>query len=51
MVASSQIAQQCLATGLMEEFHVDLVPVLLGESVPRFDNLTKAPVCAPATPP
>ena len=51
VVASSKIAQQCLASPLLKEFHVDLVPVLLGEGVPRFENLPKAPVCASATPP
>jgi len=39
VVASAKIAQQCLAAGLLDAVHVDLVPVLLGEGVRWFDSL------------
>ncbi len=38
------IAQQCLNAGLLEEIVVSLVPVLLGEGIRLFDNLSSAPV-------
>lgn len=44
VVASSKIAQQCLDSGLLDEIHLDLVPVLLGNGVPWFENLARAPV-------
>ncbi len=37
------MAQQCLDAGLLDEVRVNLVPVLLGEGIRYFDNLTKAP--------
>lgn len=43
-VASATIAQQCLNAGLLDGIVVDLVPVLLGEGIPFFDNVTGAPV-------
>ncbi len=43
-VASATIAQQCLNVGLLDEIVVDLVPVLLGEGIRFFDNLTSAPI-------
>jgi dihydrofolate reductase len=43
-VASPKIAQQCLDAGLLDEVHVDLVPVLLGAGIPFFENLTHSPV-------
>lgn len=42
-IASTTITQQCLALGLLDELHVDLVPVLLGSGVRWFDTLP-APV-------
>jgi len=42
-VASATIAQQCLNAGLLDEVVVDLVPVLLGDGIRFFDNLTSAP--------
>ncbi len=42
-VASPKVAQQCLDAGLLDEVRVNLVPVLLGEGIRYFDNLTKAP--------
>jgi dihydrofolate reductase len=43
-VASAQMTQQCLDAGLLDELHVDLIPVLLGEGIPFFANLKRAPV-------
>jgi dihydrofolate reductase len=44
VVASAKIAQQCLNAGLLDAIHVDQVPVLLGEGVRWFENLSTAPV-------
>jgi dihydrofolate reductase len=38
-VGAASIAQQCIRAGLLEEIHIDLVPVLLGDGVRLFDNL------------
>jgi dihydrofolate reductase len=38
-VASTTIVQQCLKAGLLEEIHIDLVPVLLGAGIRLFDHL------------
>ena len=43
-IASTTIVQQCLNLGLLEQIHIDLVPVLLGEGVRLFDHLKTAPV-------
>lgn len=43
-VNGGQIATQCLEAGLLDEIHVDLVPVLLGDGVPFFGTLGSAPV-------
>jgi dihydrofolate reductase len=43
-VAGPNIVQQCLNAGLMDELIIELVPVLLGEGIPFFANLTKTPV-------
>lgn len=43
-VASAKIAQQCLNAGLLDVIAVDQVPVLLGEGVRWFENLSTAPV-------
>jgi dihydrofolate reductase len=42
-IASASIARQALDLGLVDEVHVSLVPVLLGEGIPYFANLTGAP--------
>jgi dihydrofolate reductase len=39
VVCTASILQQCLRAGLMDEIHIDLVPVLLGGGVRLFDNL------------
>lgn len=38
-VGAASLAQQCLRAGILDEVHVDLVPVLLGGGVRFFDNL------------
>lgn len=43
-IASANIVQQCLNAGLLDEIQVDLIPVLLGEGIPFFANLSIAPV-------
>jgi len=43
-VMGGEIARQCLTAGLLDEIDIDLVPILLGEGVPLFDELATAPV-------
>jgi dihydrofolate reductase len=43
-VNGGQMAQQCLDAGLLDEVHVDLVPVLLGGGTPFFSGLATKPV-------
>lgn len=38
-IASTTVAQECLNRGLMDEIHIDLVHVLIGEGKRLFDNL------------
>ncbi len=38
-VGAASIVQQCIRAGLLDEIHIDLVPVLLGDGVRLFDNL------------
>jgi dihydrofolate reductase len=42
-IASADVARQALDLGLVDEVHVSLVPVLLGQGIPYFANLTSAP--------
>jgi dihydrofolate reductase len=37
-VGAASIAQQCIRAGLLDEIHVDLVPVLLGGGVRLFEH-------------
>jgi dihydrofolate reductase len=39
-----QIAKQALEAGLLDEVHVDLVPLLLGDGIPYFGKVEGAPV-------
>ncbi len=39
VVGAASLVQQCLKAGLLDEVHVDLVPVLLGGGVRLFDHL------------
>lgn len=43
-VAGADIAQQCLKLGLLDEIHIHLVPVLLGEGIRLFDHLGSTPI-------
>ncbi|MGK5739387.1 dihydrofolate reductase family protein [Micromonospora sp. URMC 103] len=43
-VNGGTIAAQVLRAGLLDEVHVDLVPVLLGDGIPLFADLGIAPV-------
>jgi dihydrofolate reductase len=36
--------RQCLDAGLLDEIHIDLVPLLLGSGIPLFDQARNAPV-------
>jgi len=38
-VGAASIAQQCIRVELLDEIHVDLVPVLLGDGVRLFERL------------
>ena len=38
------LTRQCLAAGLLDEIDIDLVPILLGEGVPLFRELSDVPV-------
>jgi dihydrofolate reductase len=43
-VGAASIAQQCIRAGLLDEIHVDLVPVLLGGGVRLFEHLGAEPI-------
>jgi dihydrofolate reductase len=43
-VGSGTVTQQCLNAGLIDEIHIDLIPVLLGAGVRLFDHLSTAPI-------
>ena len=43
-VGAAGIVQQCIKAGLLDEIHVDLVPVLLGGGVSLFDHLGIGPI-------
>ena len=43
-VAAASIVQQCIGARLLDEIHIDLVPVLLGEGVRLFDHLGTGPI-------
>jgi dihydrofolate reductase len=43
-VGGANIAQQCLNAGLLDELHINLVPVLLGEGIRYFDDLSNSPL-------
>jgi dihydrofolate reductase len=38
-VGAASIVQQCIRAGLLDEIHIDLVPVLLGDGVRLFEHL------------
>ena len=43
-VATASITQQCIQAGLLDEIHIDLVPVLLGAGIRLFDHLAASPI-------
>ena len=43
-VGAASIAQQCIRGGLLDEIHIDLVPVLLGDGVRLFEHLGTEPI-------
>jgi dihydrofolate reductase len=43
-VGAASIVQQCIRAGLLDEIHIDLVPVLLGGGVSLFDHLGSGPI-------
>lgn len=43
-VSTASTLQQCLHAGLLDEIHLDLVPVLLGEGIRLFDHLGAEPI-------
>jgi dihydrofolate reductase len=43
-VGAASIAQQCIKAGLVDEIHIDLVPVLLGGGVRLFEHTGTEPV-------
>ncbi len=43
-VGAASIAQQCIRAGLLDEIHIDLVPVLLGNGVRLFEHLGTEPL-------
>ncbi|WP_227377946.1 dihydrofolate reductase family protein [Haladaptatus halobius] len=43
-VGAASLVQQCLNEGLLDEIHIDLVPVLLGDGVRLFDHLDTGPI-------
>jgi dihydrofolate reductase len=44
IAGGASIVQQCLAAGLVDEFQIHVVPVLLGGGVRLFDGTVPAPV-------
>src|SRR5215210_6523905 len=43
-VGAASIAQQCIKAGVLDEIHIDLVPVLLGGGVRLFEHLGPEPI-------
>jgi len=43
-VIGASLVQQCIKAGLLDEIHVDLVPVLLGGGVGLFEHLGAGPI-------
>jgi dihydrofolate reductase len=44
VICTASILQQCLNAGLMDEIHIDVVPLLLGNGVRLFDRLSIEPI-------
>jgi dihydrofolate reductase len=43
-VGAASVVQQCIEAGLLDEIHVDLVPVLLGGGIRLFEHLGTEPI-------
>ena len=43
-MGAASIAQQCIRAGLLDEIHIDLVPVLLGNGFRLFEHLGPEPI-------
>jgi dihydrofolate reductase len=43
-VGAASIVQQCIRAGILDEIHIDLVPVLLGDGVRLFEHLGMGPI-------
>ena len=43
-VGGADVTRQCLKLGLLDEIHIDLVPVLLGQGVRLFEHIGVEPV-------
>ena len=43
-ISTASVMQQALVAGLLDEIHIDLVPVLLGTGIRLFENLGAAPI-------
>jgi dihydrofolate reductase len=44
VVCTASILQQCLNAGMMDEIHLDIVPLILGKGVQLFDHLDIDPI-------
>lgn len=44
VISSANLAQQCISMGVLDEIHLDLVPLVLGDGVPLFANLGGTPI-------
>ena len=45
-VHGAQVIRQCLELGLLDELHIDLAAVVLGDGIPLFDDLANVFSCA-----
>ena len=43
-VIGANLVQQCIKAGLLDEIHLDMVPVVLGGGVGLFDHLGTGPI-------
>jgi dihydrofolate reductase len=43
-VVGASLVQQCIRAGVLDEIHVDLVPILLGDGVRLLDHLETEPI-------